>query len=205
MKSFIKLTKKQAVASDKSSRKSLFPGLRKKRCKASDGLRHLCRIEELEKREMLAVDPISLGVVYVEDGAINESTGDKFYVAWVGGESVDGQTTLTQLQINLDKDGTEKTAGEAYFDTVRQPDAKFAASDFKLVTELTSEDIIIKGVYVEDGGQLLVIDIENFHVGDTFVFTIDVDEFPAEDGTVSDQSSLVEGAEFGGSPGILTG
>lgn len=66
-----------------------------------DANRRLCRFEELEKRELLAADPISVGVVYAEQGV--EALGDKFYVAWVGGEV--GSTTLDSLTINLDKNG----------------------------------------------------------------------------------------------------
>ncbi|MBQ2555069.1 MAG: hypothetical protein II561_00815, partial [Thermoguttaceae bacterium] len=59
-----------------------------------------CRVEELEKREYLAADPISVGVVYTEQ--YMETEGDIFTVAWVGGED-GGATTLDSLIINLDK------------------------------------------------------------------------------------------------------
>ncbi|MGN0910033.1 MAG: hypothetical protein ACI4NV_01285, partial [Thermoguttaceae bacterium] len=98
----------EKVSSVKKNRKS-----RKRDSKASGNpMQHVCRIEPLEKREYLAADPISVGVVYTEQ--YQEDLGDRFYVAWVGGEE---GTTLDSITINLDKNGNgQLDEGEAFFD-----------------------------------------------------------------------------------------
>lgn len=148
----------------------------------------ICRVEELEKREYLAADPISVGVVYAEQYV--EALGDKFYVAWVGGE--DGCTTLDTLVINLDKNqnGT-LDEGEACFDTEGSGEV-YSYVPFTLVEK---SDEIGYQAYVEDGGTVLTISFTNFHAGDTFVFCIDIDEYQPS----STNNAQVEGGEMGGS------
>ena len=152
--------------------------------------KRICRIEELEKREYLAADPsIMMGVVYCEQQI--ETDGDKFYVAWVGGEE---GTTLETLVINLDKDGiAENREGEAVFDTEGgTPTGVYSSVPFTLVSK--TEEIGYE-YEVEDGGQTLVIHFSNFHAGDSFIFTIDLDEVQGS----STDNPMVEGAEMGGS------
>ncbi|MDO4587747.1 MAG: SdrD B-like domain-containing protein [Planctomycetia bacterium] len=190
------LTEKQAMilnaTSTKTSRKRSRP--KKHLNKKSPFLRR-CRVEELEKRELLAADPISVGAVYVEQ--VEEDLGDKFYIAWVGGEST---TTMSQLTINLDKnDNGQLDPGEAFFDTAEDGRGVYSSYPFTLV-EKTAD--IEYNVQVEDGGISLVITFENFHAGDSFIFAIDVDEYSMDVNPDTDQennNAIVEGGEFGGS------
>ncbi|MBP5621951.1 MAG: hypothetical protein J6X44_08050 [Thermoguttaceae bacterium] len=148
----------------------------------------ICRIEELEKREYLAADPISVGVVYAEQYV--ENLGDKFYVAWVGGE--DGCTTLDTLVIDLDKNQNGNLdEGEACFD-VEGSGEVYSYVPFTLIEK---SDEIGYQAYVEDGGMVLTISFTNFHAGDAFVFCIDLDEYQPS----STNNAQVEGAEMGGS------
>ncbi|MDO5579991.1 MAG: SdrD B-like domain-containing protein [Planctomycetia bacterium] len=200
MKTSNNFTEKQAIAPDSVSdlpRRRKHRGLRRKQCKHQ--LNRICRLEELEKRELLAADPISVGAVYVEQAA--EDLGDKFYIAWVGGEN---STTCDTITINLDKnkDG-QLSNGEAFFDTIADGGegnvrGVYAASGFKLVEAETSSDIQIDSVLVEDGGSILTLKLSGFHSGDNLVFTIDVDEYNTQDRSLNN-TGIVEGAEFGGS------
>lgn len=180
-------TQKQAIETKSSSLK----GKRNRHSKSDDynptAIR-ICRIEELEKREYLAADPISVGVVYAEQYV--ENLGDKFYVAWVGGE--DGCTTLDTLVINLDKNQNGALdEGEAYFDTAGNGEV-YSYVPFTLVGKSEHIDYEYE---VEDGGMVLTISFTNFYAGDSFVFTIDLDEYQPS----STNNAQVEGAEMGGS------
>ncbi len=165
----------------------------KKKSFDHDNLKRLCRFEELEKRELLAVEPITVGAAYVEQ--VTESQGDKFYVAWVGGESGTGTSTLDSVTINLDKNGNgQLDNNEAFFDTESGGRGVYECSPFKVVE--ATEDITYN-VDVQDGGMTLKISFSNFHAGDTFIFTVDVDEY--QDSESSDNSNAIyEGNEFGG-------
>ncbi|MBQ2789028.1 MAG: hypothetical protein IJE97_05270, partial [Thermoguttaceae bacterium] len=156
--------------------------------------RRLCRFEELEKRELLAADPISVGVVYAEQGV--EALGDKFYVAWVGGEA--GSTTLDSLTINLDKNGNgQLDDGETFFDV--SPDGAGVYSSVPFTVVEATEGVGYS-YEVEDGGMTLTISFTNFKAGDKFVFSLDVDEYQTTvDGEQKNDNSIVEGGEFGGS------
>ncbi len=148
----------------------------------------ICRVEELEKREYLAADPISVGVVYTEQYV--ESMGDNFYVAWVGGE--DGCTTLDTLVINLDKNlNGVLDEGEACFDTEGSGEV-YSYVPFTLISKT---DDIGYTYEVEDGGMTLSISFTNFHAGDSFIFCIDLDEYQPS----SSNNAQVEGGEMGGS------
>ncbi|MBQ5790475.1 MAG: hypothetical protein IIW01_09310, partial [Thermoguttaceae bacterium] len=159
-----------------------------------DANRRLCRFEELEKRELLAADPISVGVVYAEQGV--EALGDKFYVAWVGGEA--GSTTLDSLTINLDKNGNGALdVGENFFDVSPDGSGVYSSVPFTVVE---ATEGVGYSYEVEDGGMTLTISFTNFKAGDKFVFALDVDEYQTSvDGGQKNDNSIVEGGEFGGS------
>lgn len=177
----------EKVSSVKKNRKS-----RKRDRKAfGNPMQHVCRIEPLEKREYLAADPISVGVVYTEQ--YQEDLGDRFYVAWVGGEE---STTLDSITINLDKNGNgQLDEGEAFFDVSQGGLGSYASVPFTLVDK-TSD--IGYSYEVEDGGMILKISFTNFHAGDHFVFQIDLDEYQGNSSSGIDNSQ-VEGGEMGGS------
>ena len=165
-----------------------------------------CRVEELEKREFLAADPISVGAVYVEQ--ITEEVGDKFYIAWVGGDT---STDMTQVVINLDKNTNGVLdEGECFFDTVEGGRGVSKASPFAVYAK--SENIqytvqsILDGKVVDgvaDGSTAIILSFTDFNAGDHFIFTVDVDEYQLDDGMTENPTTTVEGGEFGGS--ILEG
>ncbi|MDO5552745.1 MAG: SdrD B-like domain-containing protein [Planctomycetia bacterium] len=172
-------------------------GLRKKGVTAPDLHRRL-RVELLEKRELLAADPISTGVVYVEQGASAEAEGDKFTIAWVGGETAGGEqlTTLSAVTINLDKNGNhELDSGELYFNDEGTPVA--GIKYYAPFTVIDCSEGIKYDVRISDDKMSLELSFENFKAGDIFSFTIDVDEYQTEDAEHS--TSLAEGSEMGGS------
>ncbi len=166
--------------------------LRRKECRRFN-LNRTCRFEELENRELLSATTIDVGAVYVEQ--LNESAGDRFYIAWVGGEST---TTLDTLIINLDKNlNNQIDSEEGYFDTTGEGMGVKGYCPFKVVEAATSPDITFSGLEVEDGGQVLKINLQNFHAGDVFCFVIDVDEYDIQPGSTNN-SGLFEGSEMGG-------
>lgn len=185
-------TRKKAVAhvSSSKSRKQ-----RKRSEDVSNSFNRRCHFEPLEKREYLAADPVSIGVVYTEQ--LIEDQGDRFYVAWVGGETAEtGTTTLDSITINLDKNGDGVlNDGEAFFDTNQGGLGVYTAVPFRVVD--ASEDIGFR-YQVEDGGMVLSISFTNFHEGDHFVFEIDLDEYQSNSSNGTD-NALVEGGEMGGS------
>ena len=175
------------VSSSKSGRKQ-----RKRSRNVANTMNHVCRFEPLEKREYLAADPISVGVVYAEQ--YQEDLGDRFYVAWVGGE--EGSTTLDSITINLDKNGNGSLdEGEAFFDITEGGPGVYSAVPFTLVDK-TSD--IGYSYEVEDGGMILTVSFTNFHAGDHFIFQIDLDEYQLNSSNGVDNAQ-VEGGEMGGS------
>ena len=183
--------KKHAIES-KSSKSGRKSHKRSGDDAARRGTRRVCRVEELEKREYLAVDPISVGIVYAEQ--YQEDLGDKFYVAWVGGE--EGCTTLDSLVINLDKNANGRLdEGEAFFDTTSGGQGVYSAAPF---TVLDKTENIGYDFSVEDGGMVLQISFTNFHAGDHFVFSIDLDEYQTNS-SINSNNAQVEGGEMGGS------
>ena len=138
----------------------------------------ICRIEEMETRDLLSVspydppDPIDFGVVYHDDYSptapdTTEATmGDSFVVAWSGGAE---NTKLTQLTIDL-----STAAVDLYFNT--DPSApqgdNGAAWDFQV-----SEDSDIKNctfTLSEDGKSVLITFGEDFTADKVLKFTVDV-------------------------------
>jgi serine-aspartate repeat-containing protein C/D/E len=175
------------VSSSRARRKQ-----RKRSKDAANAMNRVCRIEPLEKREYLAADPISVGFVYAEQ--YQEDLGDRFYIAWVGGE--EDVTTLDSITINLDKNGNGVLDdGEAFFDTEPGGRGVYSAVPFTLVDK-TSD--IGYSYQVEDGGMVLTISFTNFHAGDHFIFDIDLDEYQTNTEKDAD-NALVEGGEMGGS------
>ncbi|MDO5308038.1 MAG: SdrD B-like domain-containing protein [Planctomycetia bacterium] len=186
------LMKKHAIESDltKKSKRGRRKSAKKSAHDASR--RRVFRFEELEKREYLAADPISVGVVYAEQNT--ENLGDKFFVAWVGGE--DGSTTLDSLVINLDKNGNgQLDDGEPFFDTQQGGLGVYSSVPFTLVDKT---DHIGYSYEVEDGGMTLSISFTNFYAGDHFVFVIDLDEYQTNS-SIDSNNAQVEAGEMGGS------
>ena len=137
--------------------------------------------ERLEARRLLAADPIHVGVVYLETDYLEtdqdvggDSQGDRFILSFTGGAP---NTELTELRITTDKDGDGISVGDPIYDTEVGFRGKDGAHGFNIVRTIDNDGQTINvSVDVEDGGQELLLRLNNFHAGDRIEFTIDVDE-----------------------------
>ena len=133
------------------------------------------RPQHLERRELLAADPIHVGVVYLETDYLetdndvgSDSRGDRMIVSFNGGAP---GTQLTQLRIRTDKDGDGITVGDPIFDTELGYRGKSGAHGFQVLTIQTSDGRQASAAAtVSDGGQELVLDLQNFRAGDRLEF-----------------------------------
>jgi protocatechuate 3,4-dioxygenase beta subunit len=137
--------------------------------------------EKLEQRQLLAADPIHVGVVYLETDYLesdndvgSDSRGDRFQLTFNGGAA---DTTLNELRIRTDKDGDGISVGDPIFDTEVGGRGKKGAHDFQIVRidTLDGRQATAQAM-VADGGQELIIKFDNFRAGDRLEFTLDVDE-----------------------------
>ena len=137
--------------------------------------------EKLEARQLLAADPIHVGVVYLETDYLesdqdvgSDSRGDRFILSFTGGAP---NTELTELRINTDKDGDGLSVGDPIYDTAPGNRGTQGSADFQVVRVQTADGRQIDAIAeVEDGGQELVLRLSNFRAGDRLEFTVDVDE-----------------------------
>ena len=139
------------------------------------------RPERLESRRLLAADPIHIGVVYLETDYLesdrdvgSDSQGDRFILSFTGGAP---GTELSELRIRTDKDGDGLSVGDPIYDTAIGSRGKGGAHGFEVVRIRTDDGhTVLANAEVADGGQELVLRLENFRAGDRLEFTIDVDE-----------------------------
>ncbi len=149
----------------------------------------LCRFEEMERRQLLSIAPIHVGVVYFEDNSgEDQAGGDRFEITWAGGAP---GTQLAQLVIDTDKQGDGLENGDVFFDTAPGGLGAFQSAPLVIVQQ---EGIDAVHASVEDGGTRLVLDFVGFDPGETLVLTVDVDEM----GFLG-PNAVAEGNEFEGS------
>ncbi|TWU39420.1 SdrD B-like domain-containing protein [Novipirellula artificiosorum] len=137
--------------------------------------------ERLEPRQLLAADPIRVGVVYIETDYLEsdldvggDSRGDRFILSFTGGAP---DTQLTELRIRTDKDNDGISVGDSIFDTKLGGRGKSGAHDFKVVRVQAADNAnVTVDALVDDGGQALVLRLSGFRSGDRLEFSIDVDE-----------------------------
>ncbi|GIX00819.1 MAG: hypothetical protein KatS3mg111_4151 [Pirellulaceae bacterium] len=130
-------------------------------------------VELLEPRQMMAADPIEVGVVYVEEDLGSDLHGDLFYVTFQGGAP---ETQLRELVIDGDRDGNGFGLGDVFFDTAPTGLGADHAFPFTIERLVASHPAARVQAIVDDGGTRLVLQFENFYAGDELVFSIDVDE-----------------------------
>ncbi|NND99157.1 MAG: hypothetical protein HKN47_17710, partial [Pirellulaceae bacterium] len=143
--------------------------------------RRIMTPERLEARQLLAADPIHVGVVYLETDYLEsdqdvggDSRGDRFIVSFTGGAP---DTQLTQLRINTDKDGDGYSVGDPIYDTLPGGRGTDGSAGFQIVRVQTADGRNVDAVAeVDDGSQELVLRLSNFRAGDRLEFTLDVDE-----------------------------
>lgn len=157
----------------------------------------VCRIEQMESRELLAVaplptptpPPINVGAVYYEAATGEDVGGDVFTITFNGGA---GSTELTDLVIDTVKDPAKGfSPGDCFFHTAPGGIGAYESSPFTVVSQQGIDSVTAS---VVNGGTSLALHFSGFHAGDKLVFTIDVDEKDAVG-----SSTLAEGWEFQGS------
>ncbi len=137
--------------------------------------------ERLEARQLLAADPIHVGIVYLETDYLesdqdvgSDSRGDRFILSFNGGAP---NTELTQVRISTDKDSDGMTVGDLIFDTELGGRGKNGAHPFRIVRTVSASGSVINAqAEVADGGTDLIINLSGFFSGDRLEFTIDLDE-----------------------------
>ncbi|MBN2292846.1 MAG: hypothetical protein JXM70_10495, partial [Pirellulales bacterium] len=133
----------------------------------------VCRFELMEPRRLLAVDivPIQIGAVYYEDATGEDlGSGDSFQVTFSGGMP---GTQLTELSIETDKEFNGLTIGDCFFDIDDTQQGAFGYVPFS-IEDSYGVDFISHSV--ADGGTVLSFSFVGFDAGDSFTFSIDVDE-----------------------------
>ncbi|GHT27375.1 hypothetical protein FACS18942_06600 [Planctomycetales bacterium] len=168
---------------------------------------HICKFEEIEKREMLSAtpfqvpSPIDVGIVYHEDYneglAANQgdSGGDTFIISWQGGAN---GTVLSNVVIDLTKNPIYGTSANIHFNI----NGKIPNSDgtyYNFDDDLPQNDgngIRVLSAKVSDNGKVLTINFDGFTADKTFYFKIDVDEIGGE--IIPSVDRLVTGKEMEG-------
>ncbi|MDR3198627.1 MAG: hypothetical protein LBU34_12240 [Planctomycetaceae bacterium] len=169
----------------------------------------ICRIEEMETRDLLSVtpyvapDPINVGLVYHEDysyeGLSNDegdSGGDTFIISWNGGAE---GTTLDKVIIDLNKNSGFVNSSSIHFNIdghIPNHDGTYYNFDAEIDANDRNE-IIVKSADVSNDGKVLTIEFDGFTAEKQFYFKIDVDEISGEVQPTVDR--LVSGSEMEGS------
>ncbi|MDR2757049.1 MAG: hypothetical protein LBC20_15240 [Planctomycetaceae bacterium] len=168
----------------------------------------ICRIEEMETRELLSVtpyvapDPINIGLVYHEDyyeGLNNDAGdagGDTFIISWNGGAE---GTTLDKVVIDLNKNPAFVNSSSIHFNidgTIPNQDGTYYNFDSDIDVNDDNE-IVVKSVVVSGNGKVLTLEFDGFTAEKKFYFKIDVDEISGEVQPTVDR--LVSGSEMEGS------
>ncbi|MEO1616741.1 MAG: SdrD B-like domain-containing protein, partial [Planctomycetota bacterium] len=152
-----------------------------RRPNSPDPKRRVAVPQVLERRELLAADPIHVGVVYLETDYLesdndvgSDSRGDRFLLTFNGGAA---DTVLSELRINTDKFGDGISIGDPIFDTQSGGLGKSSAHPFQIVSiEADGGRQPTVSASVADGGQELILQFNGFQAGDRLEFTLDVDE-----------------------------
>jgi len=154
---------------------------------------HICQVEALEPRCMLAAD-IHFGGFYFEEATGDDSAGDTIEITFEGGAD---NTELTRVVINGDKlDDGAVTLGDVFFDLEEGGLGVFNAVGLDIQTPVgfTIDNITFgDGTGSGDGEFELAFDLSGFTAGDKLVFSVDVDEQGLFNAT-----ALAEGGEFEG-------
>ncbi len=146
-----------------------------KRAKA--GLRG---VELVEPRCLLAVNPIDVGAVYIEQDVGSDRSGDAFKITFQGGAT---GTQLQRITIDGDQNISGFSVGDVFFDIAHAGLGADEAFAFELGAHHGIDRVTAT---VEDGTSLLVLDFEGFDAGESLSFLIDVDEVEDFDETQQD-------------------
>ena len=144
-------------------------------------------LESMEKRCLMAADPIWVGGVYVESDVGSDLHGDLFYITFKGGAA---NTQLTRLTISGDLNTPGFGLGDLFFDTADTGYGADHSYAFQIENLNTANPNASVRATVQDGGTQLVLDFTNFVAGDTLIFSIDVDEVQSFDPNETDLAVL---------------
>ncbi|MEK6234617.1 MAG: carboxypeptidase regulatory-like domain-containing protein, partial [Planctomycetales bacterium] len=155
----------------------------------------VCRMEKMERREMLSADPLHFGAVYYEDaftsGADLTEPGDLIEISFEGGAAA---TQLVEATLDLDPLGGDLEAGDRIFDTIAGGLGSSGAVPLTIVENDGVDHVAFSlDNNALDGATSLTIHFVGFDPGDRLVLGVDVDEV-ARGGL----TPTVEGAEFEG-------
>jgi len=141
----------------------------------------------MEPRQLLAANPIQLGVVYTEFADDNDASPDRFEIRFTGGVA---GTQLTHMVID-----TSTSDDGVFFDTAAGGQGKngyapaqlVETSGLTILTTTTNSDGSVTytcsgyvsqvTISVVDGGTSLTIDAIGLEAGETLTISIDVDEW----------------------------
>ncbi|MEM6978438.1 MAG: SdrD B-like domain-containing protein, partial [Planctomycetota bacterium] len=157
-----------------AARSTVSPPLRRRPSRVS-------KVETLERRQLMAVDAIHVGLVYLETDYLasdgdqgRDSEADRWLLSFTGGAP---GTQLEELRINTDKYGDGMSIGDPIFDTEAGGLGKDEFHDFAVHRLETANGTPASvTASVADGGQMLVLRFTGFETGDRLEFTIDVDQ-----------------------------
>lgn len=155
-------------------------------------------VESLESRNLFAVDPLWIGGVFIEEDMGSDLTPDRFFIQFKGGAE---NTKLTKIIIDTDQLPNGWSRGDLFFDTAAGGRGSDGYHPFRVVPNAKFSESNVSAEVV-DGGKQLVITFNNFSAGDTFEFTIDVDEVQFLDDANNipafnlDVDPIVSGVEF---------
>ena len=166
----------------KTHQKHTVPRPHGKASRGAGSRLHICRIEQMEPRQLLSAvpAPIHIGATYFEDSndfdtssflkGTTTPVADMFQVSYMGGAP---GTELTSLTINLHD--------TCLFDTVAGGAGVGGAFPLKILSHdgfnlVDANGNEVSSVNVPDGATTLTLNFQNFNAGDKLVFSIDVNE-----------------------------
>jgi serine-aspartate repeat-containing protein C/D/E len=173
--------------------RSLYDRMRPRSLESPTACLRIFRVEELEPRNLMSASPIQFGAVYYDPHAGDGSQPNLFYISYQGGAA---GTQLSQVTISTAKNGSANTVDppvandDDFFHTAPSTYMPSGGSPFTVVS---SGGATLSGYSVVNDSTLLTLNFSNFTAGETFVFSIKVDE------AANPNNVVVEGAEFQGS------
>ena len=154
----------------------------------------------MEPRCLLSVNPIDVGVVYLEQDAGSDVHGDRFELTYSGG--VEG-TQLDRVVIDGDQSLAGFGVGDVFFDVASEGRGADEPAALNLGAHAGIDQI---RVTVLDGTSQLLLEFTGFDPGERLVFEIDVDEVEDFDASYEDLDyindgfdPITSGVEFQGS------
>jgi len=152
--------------------------------------RRISSLEVMEQRMLMATDTLWVGGVYFEEDSGSDLHGDLFQITFKGGAP---STVLNRIIIDGDQNIAGFGVGDNFFDTADSGLGADHSFPFRIVELITADPKAKVTATVQDGSTRLVLDFENFRVGDKLIFEIDVDEVESYDPAETDLTRINDG------------